>query len=348
MTGDTTAGPRVLIADDEPPSLLLLEKMLRSAGYVHLLGTTDARSVLPLYAEFRPDLLLLDLHMPGMTGFEVMARLREGAGPDSYFPVLVLTADTTAQTRERALSGGATDFLTKPFDRVEVLLRVRNLLTTQALHRRLEGQNRLLERRVRERTEDLEEARVEVLERLSRAAEYRDDDTGRHTLRVGQTSAELARALGLPADEVELIWRAAPLHDLGKIGIPDAVLLKPGRLTADEAALMRGHTTIGGRILGGSRSPVLRLAEKVALTHHECWDGSGYPLGLSGEAIPLAGRIVSVADVFDALTHNRPYKKAWPADAAAAEIERLAGQKFDPRVVAAFRGVRARGLLETT
>jgi putative two-component system response regulator len=202
-----------------------------------------------------------------------------------------------------------------------------------------------LEAKVRERTRDLEESRLEVLERLSRAAEFRDDDTGQHTQRVGRVAALLMQALGLPADEVELIRRAAPLHDVGKIGIADTILLKPGKLTPEEWAVMRTHTTLGGRILGQSRSPLLRLAEQIALTHHESWDGSGYPAGLSGDAIPLSGRVVTVADVFDALTHERPYKRAWPQAEAAEEISQQSRRRYDPRVVEAFLGLLRQGVL---
>ena len=337
---------RVLIIDDEPSNVRLLEEVLRAAGYTNIRGSTASPAVLQLYAEFRPDILLLDLHMPGLTGLEVMEQLRQVVRAGEFFPILMLTGDATAESKRRALSGGAKDFLSKPFDQAEVVARVRNLLETQTLYRHSQDQNRLLESQVRARTRDLEDARTEVLERLALAAEFRDDNTGRHTRRVGRTAALLARALGLPDDEVELIRLAAPLHDVGKIGIPDAILLKPGKLNPDELRVMQTHTLIGGRILGEGRSPLLRLAERVALTHHECWDGGGYPLGLRGDAIPLGGRIVSVADVFDALTHKRPYKPACRVDDAAAEIGRLSGRKFDPRVAAGFLQLLRQGLVE--
>ncbi len=346
MNAEEIYDRRVLIIDDEPSNVRLLEQVLRAAGYTNIRGATSSPDVLQLYAEFRPDILLLDLHMPGLTGFEVMEQLRPVVRAGEFFPILMLTGDATAESKQRALSGGAKDFLTKPFDQAEVLARVRNLLETQTLHHRARRQNRLLESKVRARTRDLEDARTEILERLALAAEFRDDSTGQHTRRVGRTSALLAQALGLPDDEVELIRRAAPLHDVGKIGIPDAVLLKPGKLNPDEFRVMQTHTLIGGRILGKGRSPLLLMAERIALTHHECWDGGGYPLGLRGDAIPLVGRIVSVADVFDALTHERPYKRAWSAEDAAAEIGRLGGRKFDPRVVAAFLQLLRQGLLE--
>jgi putative two-component system response regulator len=199
---------------------------------------------------------------------------------------------------------------------------------------------------VRARTADLEDARKETLERLALAAEYRDDDTSQHTKRVGRTAALLARQLGLAADTVEHLRHAAPLHDVGKIGIPDAVWLKPGALSEHERRMLEEHTEIGGRILSGSRSPILRLAEQIARTHHERWDGTGYPAGLAADAIPLAGRITAVADVFDVLAHPRPHKKAWPLEKALQEIFDQAGRQFDPEVVAAFRRLDGRALLE--
>jgi len=235
----------------------------------------------------------------------------------------------------------------------EVRLRVHNLLETRFLHLALQEQNRQLEERVRQRTaqlqrrtDELERARIEILERLARAAEFRDDDTGLHTRRVGHVSGLLAEALGMAAPEVELIRRAAPLHDIGKIGIPDTILLKHGRLSPDEETVMQTHTVIGAEILAGSDVPLLHLAQDIALTHHEQWDGMGYPNRVTGEAIPLVGRIVAVVDVHDALTHPRPYKAAWSHADALAEIEEQAGKKFDPDVVRSFRELCRRMPLE--
>jgi putative two-component system response regulator len=338
---------RVLIVDDQPANVRLLELALHQAGYFELRSTTDPHAVLAMFAEFQPDLLLLDLHMPGLTGFKVMEQLKGIAANEIYLPIIVvLTADMSVTTKQRALACGAKDFLTKPFDVTEVLLRIKNLLETRFLHLQLQDQNEVLEVKVRERTYALEEAQIEILQRLSLAAEFRDDDTGQHTQRVGRVSAVLAEALGLPDEQVELVRLAAPLHDVGKIGIADAILLKPGVLAPAEFRVMTTHTNIGGQILSGSQSPRLQLAAQIALTHHECWDGSGYPFGRRAEDIPLAGRIVSVADVFDALTHCRPYKKAWTPGDAAAEIERLSSSKFDPRVVETFLQMFRKGLLD--
>jgi putative two-component system response regulator len=288
-----------------------------------------------LWAEAPPDLLLLDLHMPGADGFEVMRRL-EPLLEGTWLPILVLTADTTSEAKQRALSAGARDFLSKPLERTEVLLRIENLLETRMLHLELQEQNASLEERVRLRTHELEEARLEILERLALAAEYRDDTTGEHAQRVGRTAALLFRALGRSDEEVQLIRQAATLHDVGKIGIPDAILLKPGRLSPEEYEAMKGHVEVSGRILAGSRSPLLRMSEEIALSHHERWDGRGYLGGLQGESIPLSGRAVAIADVFDALTHERPYKPAWPLDPAVAEIRDQSGRQFDSRMVDAF------------
>ncbi len=248
---------------------------------------------------------------------------------DRFLPVIVLTADATPHTKKRALEARAIDYLTKPLDAAEVLLRVRNHLRTRLLHVHMEAE-------VRRGIRELEQAQIEVLERLAHAAEFRDDDTGQHTYRVGEMASRLARTLGFADEQAELIRRAAPLHDVGKIGIPDAVLLKPGRLTAEEMALMRNHATIGANLLSGGRSELMQMAEQIALTHHERWDGTGYPAGLRGDAIPLTGRIVAVTDVFDALSSDRPYRSAWPRERVREEITRGVGTHFDPQVATAF------------
>jgi putative two-component system response regulator len=327
---------RILAVDDEESNLLLLRRILEREGYTRVEVTTAPSRVPGMFVESRPDLVLLDLHMPEMDGFELMERLAPLTGDGAGVPFLVLTADATEETKRRALSLGARDFLTKPLDRIELLLRVRNLLQVQQLQARLHAHNARLEDEVAQRTRDLEQARLEILNRLALAAEYRDDDTQEHAWRIGRTCALLALAVGLPEGEAELIRRAAPLHDIGKIGIPDAILLKPGRLSGAEFEVIKTHTTIGAEILSGSRSPLLVLAERIARTHHERWDGRGYPRGLAGEQIPLAGRIVAVADVFDALTHQRPYKEAWPVQQAVSEVLAQAGAQFDPRLVDAF------------
>src|SRR3954469_11338400 len=255
-------------------------------------------------------------------------------------PVLVLTADIAPDTKRRALSLGARDFLTKPIDVPEVLLRVRNLLQTRYLRVELERTNDQLHERVLQRTRELEDAKLEMLDRLALAAEYRDDATGQHADRIGRTSQLLALELGLDPAEATLIGHAARLHDIGKIGIADELLLKPGKYSAEEIAAMELHPRIGARILSGSNNELLNMAEQIALTHHERWDGRGYPSGISGDAIPLPGRIVTVADVFDALTHRRPYKEPWPIPVAVREILGESGTHFVPTVIEAFARLR--------
>jgi putative two-component system response regulator len=322
----------------------LLERLLKQSGHTNLVTTTDSSQVLELCARMPPDLILLDLHMPTPDGFEVLEQL----GPwitGRWLPVLVLTADVTRDTKQRALANGAKDFLVKPLDAIEVLLRIRNLLETRFLQLEFRKQNLALEQRVHDQHMDLSDARLEMLRRLALAAEYRDDATGQHTERVGRTAELVALGLDLEPEEAELIRHAATLHDVGKIGVPDSILLKPAGLTAGEYEQMKTHVTVGAMILSGSRSPLLRVAEQVALTHHEWWDGSGYLTGMTGEEIPLAGRIVAVADVFDALTTDRPYKAAMPLDDALQEIRGLRGRQFDPNVVEAFEALDHQALI---
>jgi len=337
---------RILIIDDEEANITLLRRILEPRGFENLGIATDGREGLEAIEEERPDLILLDLVMPGMDGFEFLEVLQEWVPDEEFLPVLVLTSDHTHDAKRRALSGGAADFLTKPLSPSEVRLRVSNLLQTRFLQKKLRYQNELLEdqkllleQRVRARTQDLEAARLEILNRLARAAEYRDDLTGEHTRRVGRSSAALGRELGLDEYRVEMLHLGAPLHDVGKIGVPDEVLLSPRALTEEEFEVMKVHTIIGADLLGASGFPLLDHAAEIALTHHERWDGKGYPNGLAGEEIPLSGRIVSVVDTFDALTHARPYKDAWTIERALGEILDTRGTHFDPEVVDAFRAV---------
>ncbi len=319
-----------LIVDDEIANVGVLKQMLEQWGCVNVVSTTDPQEALSLYTGYQPDIVLLDLMMPYLDGFTVMEQLRRVSSAASYLPILVLTADTSTPIKLRALAAGASDFLTKPFDAVELSLRIRTLLQTRFLQVELAEQNRLLETKVQQRTEDLAQAEIDATECLALAAEFRDDATGHHTHRVGQTAALLADHLGLDAARVTLIRRAAPLHDVGKIGVPDAVLLKPGKLTDEEFVVMRRHAEIGARILGRHRSPLLQLAAQIALTHHERWNGAGYPHQLAGDAISLEGRIVALADVFDALTHARPYKPAWPAKPSRRSNGRAAASLTPP------------------
>ncbi|HBY60830.1 MAG TPA: two-component system response regulator [Solibacterales bacterium] len=334
---------RILVIDDQEANLRLLRRILTEAGYRTVRTVSDPRLALDEFAAFEPDVVLLDLMMPFVDGFELLEEIKRRLPQDEYLPVLVVTADQAPQSRQKALAAGASDFLTKPIEVTETLLRIRNQLETRSLHRQLRHQNGQLEEKVRQRTVELEQAKYEILERLALAAEFRDDDTGQHTRRVGVLAGMLAETLGLESDRVHLIAQAAPLHDIGKIGIPDQILLKAGPLTQAEFALMKTHTRIGAKILAGSRFPLLKTAEVIARFHHERWDGAGYE-GLVGEEIPLEGRIVAVADAFDALTHKRPYKPAWTLEQALGEIRQRAGTQFDPSLASAIQELSVAGL----
>lgn len=285
------------------------------------------------------DLILLDICMPELDGFEVMELLKKDAGGD-YLPILVLTALADNQTRIRALQSGAKDFVTKPFNRHEILNRVRNILEVRQLHNQLLEQNAGLERQVRERTAELSETRLEIIQRLGYAAEHRDNETGLHIIRMSHFSALLARTAGLSGQEEEMILNASPMHDIGKLAIPDRILLKPGKLDREEWEIMKTHAKKGAEILEGHPSGLLKAAREIALCHHEKWDGSGYPNGLKEEEISIEVRIVAIADVFDALTSKRPYKESWPVEKAFAEIETCAGRHFDPKLAETFLTVK--------
>jgi putative two-component system response regulator len=331
---------RFLIVDDELSQLRLLELTLEKWGYFNVYSTTDSREVVTLFDDCRPDIVLLDLLMPNVSGLDVLRQLQERLPAGEYVPMAAVSGDASPETRRKALALGARDYFVKPFDINEMMLRVLNLLETRFLHLQLADQNRLLEERVAERTEKLRATQIEVLQRLGQAAEYRDDETGQHTQRVGETAGQIAAAMGLPDATVELIRRAAPLHDVGKIGIGESILLKPHGLSPEEFEVMKTHTTIGAGLLAGGESEFLQTAERIALSHHERWNGKGYPHGLKERAIPLEARIVALADVFDAISHDRPYKKAWPREEALAEIRSQSGQQFDPHVVEAFFSVQ--------
>jgi putative two-component system response regulator len=323
----------IVIIDDEPANVMLLERLLDQHGYTNVQGFINPEKGWEYVSNNTVDLLLLDLQMPKLSGLDILRMCQEGENDRTLMPVMVLTADTTAPTKRRALSLGAQDFLTKPFETYEVTLRVKNLLRVRASYQSLTKDKERLEAAVQMRTQDLMQTQVEIVERLGLATEYRDDDTKAHTFRVGEMAAAIAEELGMDKEYVNQIRLAAPLHDLGKIGIPDNILLKPGKLTPEEYDQMKKHSEIGASILSGSSSELLKLAEEIALTHHERWDGSGYPRGLKGTDIPLSGRIVAVVDVFDALTHARAYKPAWSVADAIDEIRNCSGTQFDPDVV---------------
>lgn len=336
MTVGWPSEPRILIVDDEEAFCALLARALQRAGYTKLTCEYDPTRVGETFRRLQPDIVLVDLIMPKRNGFEVIEEIRQQVSSDTFLPILVLTGRSDQAFRKRALQSGANDYVEKSDDLDETILRVRNLLHMRFLYVENLRQREELEQRVRERTEELEETQREILERLAMAAEFRDDDTGEHTRRVGQISEMIALAMGFDEAEARRLGSAALLHDLGKIGVPDQILNKPGRLNAHEMEDVKAHTWVGSQILGNSRVTLLQLAEEVARTHHERWDGKGYPLGLKGEEIPISGRIVALADVLDALTHERPYKEPWPLSRAILEIQRGSGTQFDPAVVEAF------------
>lgn len=341
---------RILIVDDEPGNVRVLEELLALAGYREVHSTTDPSRVEALYGHLEPDLILLDLHMPVLDGFAVMQRLSTLIDAGDYLPILVLTADISHESKRAALRSVAKDFLVKPFDHEEVLARVANLLDARSLHVQLRLHGETLERGVNQRTaelaqtvdrleraeHDLRLAQEETIHRLALAAEFHDDETSRHIERMSRSCAILADRAGKDQEECELLRLAAKMHDVGKIGIPDAVLHKPGRLTADEYEVIKTHTAIGHQILEDSKSDLARCGATVAWTHHEKVDGTGYPRGLRGEQIPLGGRIAAIADVFDALTTDRVYRPAFALPDALTIMQDGRDTHFDADLLDVF------------
>lgn len=338
---------RLLIVDDEAPNRDLLEALAEALGHEPELARDGVEALAKIKLDV--DLVLLDVMMPGMDGFEVARRIRQD--PDyGDVPIIMVTALTGMEDRLRAVEAGANDFITKPIDKTELRIRTASLLRMKEAQDLVKRHRRELEETVQRRTSALREAlsdmaaaqrrtheaHLDTLQRLVIAAEFKDDDTAIHLQRMSRYAALLAQKLNLPPGEVELIRLASPMHDVGKIGIPEHILLKPGKFTPDEMERMKQHTHIGSRILTGSSSELLKAGEIIALTHHEKWDGSGYPNGLAGEAIPLWGRISAVADVFDALTSPRPYKPAFPNEKAVQMLQEGRAKHFDPALIDLF------------
>ncbi|MFU7560670.1 HD-GYP domain-containing protein, partial [Roseiconus sp. JC912] len=340
-----------MIVDDEPINIKLIQKFLKGAGYNDFITTVDSREAIDLIHQQSPDILILDVMMPHVSGLEILAQVRADKAI-SHLPVLIVTASTEEETKIEALELGATDFLHKPVKPTELLPRVRNALVVKEHHDQMVAYSKRLEAEVAQRTMDLVQSREEVIQVLACAAEYRDKETGNHVIRVGRYAGLLARQLGCAESDSKLIELAAILHDAGKIGIADSILLKPGKLTEEEFELMKRHCEFGERILkaqpvdygrnllrqhgSSTRSPVLRIAAVIARSHHERWDGSGYPDGLVGDEIPLVGRITAVADVFDALSSKRCYKDAMPIEKCVDIMKSERGKHFDPKVLDAF------------
>jgi len=334
------ADAHVVICDDSITNVMILSKLVEEQGITHIKSFTDPRKAVTYLQESRNEvsLLILDIEMPHLNGFDVMRQIMpEGRAADLpspfAFPILVITGLQETETRHRALEAGASDFLNKPIDQIEVGLRVRNMLRVERAYRLQATLAQRMEKEVVRRTEQLNDAVDTLVNRLALAGELRDNETGLHVMRVGRYSRLLAEDLGLPMELCFMIEKAAPLHDLGKIGIPDSILHKQGALDAAERAEMNTHTDKGAALLGDHDSLLIQMAAAIAASHHEKWDGTGYPHGLARESIPVEARIVAVADVFDALTMLRPYKEPWPTDKVFAYFRERAGTEFDPLVV---------------
>ncbi len=334
---DAATAPRACIAliDDNQVNLTLLRHLLARDSQVDTVSFLNPVEGLAHCLSHAVDLVIVDYNMPEMTGIEVIEQLRAHAATVEV-PILMVTANDQRDVRHAALEAGASDFLTKPIDNKELFSRVRNMLKLHAATKREAGRANWLAHEVKKATASIEAREQELVYRISRAAEFRDPETGGHIQRMAHYSRLIARQLGLSAAEQESIFVAAPMHDVGKIATPDAILLKPGKLTEAEFSVMRGHARAGYDLLAGSDAPMLQVGAEIAHTHHEKFDGTGYPQGLAGEAIPLFGRIVAVADVFDALTSSRPYKRAWSLDDAKNFLLQGKGSHFDPGCVDAF------------
>ncbi|MDD2685450.1 MAG: response regulator [Gallionella sp.] len=324
---------KVAIIDDAQLNVTLLQHLVRKLPECEPVCFTDPVAALAWCLENEPDLVVVDYMMPKLSGVELTEKFRVRY-PD--VPVLMVTANHETELRHQALQIGVTDFLNKPLDNAEFVARAKNMLALRASHKKLADRAVWLADEVRKATEQIVAQERETIFCLAKAAEYRDPETGAHILRMAHYSHHIARVMGLPVEQQDLLLEAAPMHDIGKVGTPDLILLKPGKLTDMEFVIMKQHAEIGYEVLSASSSPLLQVAAEIARTHHEKFDGSGYPRGLAGEAIPLFGRIVAVADVFDALTSERPYKKAWSIEQSTQLLIDGKGKHFDPVCVDAF------------
>lgn len=324
----------ILVVDDDPAVQRMMRRILGRAGH-NVMVADGSRQAFDLLAGNLPELIVLDLSLPYIDGFEVATRLKSDVRTREI-PIIVFTGLSSSRNHIKAMDLGVNDFLSKTAEPEEILARIRSHLRIKQLNDQLSAYHSSLEKTIALKTSQLKDASLEVIWRLTAASEYRDNETGAHIQRMSQYSAAIARRMGLPAKTADAILYAAPMHDIGKIGIPDRILLKPDKLDAEEWEIMKKHTIIGANILEASKIGFVRLGATIALLHHEKWDGSGYPRGLSGNQIPIVGRIVSVADVFDALTSKRPYKKIFSVEESLRMIAEGRGKHFDPKVVDAF------------
>ncbi len=327
---------KVYVVDDVPTNIELVEAVFKSDTKISIKKAYNGKELLELFdAEGVPDLLILDLMMPVMDGFEVLKKIKS-LRESKYFPIIVLSALTDKQSIIKALSLGSDDYITKPFFVEELKARVNNMLKLKERDEFLSATLDVMESNLFEKLKMLEQSQLEVIIRLGKAAEFRDDETGKHIERIADYVQIISEAIGIHKDLTLMMRYAAPMHDVGKIGIPDNILLKPGKLTDDEFKIIQLHTVIGGKILGGTTLPIMELATEIALSHHERWDGSGYPLKLAKSSIPQSGRIVAIVDVFDALTSHRVYKTAWSIEKAVDFIKEQREKMFDPQIVEVF------------
>jgi putative two-component system response regulator len=330
----------VYVVDDVSINLELVESVFRNDPSLLIRKAENGKELMKVIETYgSPDLLILDLMMPIMDGFDVLEKLKQGR-ESNYFPIIVLSALTDKQSIVKALSMGADDYVTKPFFVEELKARVGNMLKLKERDECLNTSLDVMESNLIEKLQIIEQTQVEVIIRLGKAAEFRDDETGRHIERIASYVDLITEKMGMNHEQRIMMQYAAPMHDVGKIGIPDGVLMKAGKLTADEFKIIKLHTVIGSRILSGTTLPLLELAKEIAISHHERWDGDGYPLGLKGSDIPISGRIVAITDVFDAITSKRVYKEAWPIEQALEYIMDMRGKQFDPDIVDAFFAIK--------
>lgn len=325
----------IFLIDDSISMIFAFERAINSIADCNIQSFQEPQKALEKLSTIVPDLVLVDYEMPGMNGIEVIEAIRGNPSTKSV-PVIMITSTIDKQIKLAAIEAGATEFLHKPFDDTELRIRVQNLLNIRSAQLSLAEQAAELNRKYEDAMARINRREEEIIWRLSKAIGIRDGDTGSHIDRVSYIAGMIAEELGLEQPHSRMIFLASPLHDVGKLGVPDSILLKPGKLTADEFREMQKHTELGAHILGGSSSKLIQIAETIAANHHEKWDGTGYPRGLKGDEIPIEARIVAIADVLDALCSDRPYKSAWPLDAAFAEILNSSGKHFDPACVAAF------------